>query len=88
MNDPKPVEFRASWLDDLRAFPVMARREAGYQIDRVQNGHEPDDRKPMPAIGSGVEEIRIRDVAARSEWFMSQNSPTQSTCFTVFRRKQ
>jgi phage-related protein len=63
MNDPKPVEFRASSLDDLRAFPVMARREAGYQIDRVQNGHEPDDWKPMPALGSGVQEIRIRDVA-------------------------
>jgi phage-related protein len=63
MNDPKPVEFRASSLDDLRAFPVMARREAGYQIDRVQNGHEPDDWKPSSSIGSGVQEIRIRDVA-------------------------
>ena len=61
MNDPKPVEFRASSLDDLRAFPVMARREAGYQIDRVQNGHEPDDWKPMSSIGAGVPEIRIRD---------------------------
>ena len=63
MNDPKPVEFRASSLDDLRAFPVMARREAGYQIDRVQNGHEPDDWKPMSSIGAGVQEIRIRDAA-------------------------
>lgn len=63
MNDPKPVEFRASSLDDLRAFPVMARREAGYQIDRVQNGHEPDDWKPMSSISAGVHEIRIRDAA-------------------------
>lgn len=63
MNDPKPVEFRASSLDNLRAFPVMARREAGYQIDRVQNGHEPDDWKPMSSIGAGVQEIRIRDAA-------------------------
>ena len=63
MNNPKPVEFRASSLDNLRAFPVMARREAGYQIDRVQNGHEPDDWKPMSSIGAGVQEIRIRDAA-------------------------
>jgi phage-related protein len=63
MSDPKPVEFRASSLDDLRAFPVTARREAGYQIDRVQNGHEPDHWKPLSSIGSGVQEIRIRDAA-------------------------
>ena len=41
----------------------MARREAGYQIDRVQNGYEPDDWKPMSSIGAGVQEIRIRDAA-------------------------
>ena len=33
------------------------------QIDRVQNGHEPDDWKPMSSIGAGVQEIRIRDAA-------------------------
>ena len=63
MSDLKPVEFKASSLGDLRAFPVTARREAGYQIDLVQNGHEPEDCKPMPTIGSGVQEIRIRDPA-------------------------
>jgi phage-related protein len=63
MADRKPVEFRGSSLDDLRAFPVPARREAGYQLDRVQQGHEPDDWKAMPRIGSGVQEIRIRDAA-------------------------
>jgi phage-related protein len=57
----KPVEFRGSSLDDLRAFPVSARREAGHQLDRVQRGLEPDDWKPMTAVGQGVKEIRIRD---------------------------
>jgi len=61
--DRKPVEFRASSLSDLRSFPVSARREAGHQIDRVQQGYEPDDWKPMPTIGAGVLEIRIRDQA-------------------------
>jgi phage-related protein len=27
----------------------------------VQRGEQPDDFKPMPSIGKGVEEIRVRD---------------------------
>jgi phage-related protein len=61
MVDSKPVEFRDSALDDLRAFPQAARREAGYQFDRVQHGREPDDWKPMNTVGRGVREIRIHD---------------------------
>ncbi len=59
MSDPKPVEFLGSSLDDLRAFPLIARREAGHQIDQVQRGREPDDWKPMSTVGQGVREIRI-----------------------------
>jgi len=63
MFDAKPVEFRGSSLDDLRAFPLAVRREAGHQIDQVQNNQEPDDWRPMNTVGQGVKEIRIRDVA-------------------------
>ncbi len=35
----------------------------GFQIDQVQQGHDPDDWKPMSSIGQGVREIRIRDKA-------------------------
>lgn len=34
---------------------------AGFQLDRVQHGEDPDDWKPMNSIGSGVREIRVRD---------------------------
>jgi phage-related protein len=61
--DSKPVEFLGSSLEDLRAFPLTARREAGHQLDQVQHGREPDDWKPMNAVGQGVKEIRIRDEA-------------------------
>ena len=61
--DPKPVEFQGNSLDDLRAFPIGARREAGHQLDQVQSGQEPDDWKPMNTVGQGVKEIRIRDAA-------------------------
>jgi phage-related protein len=57
----KPIEFLGDSLARLRKFPGGARRAAGYQLDRVQRGLEPDDWKPMPAIGTGVRELRIRD---------------------------
>lgn len=63
ISDPKPVEFRGTSLDDLRAFPLTARREAGYQLDQVQHGQAPDDWKPMRTVGQGVKEIRIRDAS-------------------------
>jgi phage-related protein len=59
--DAKPATFVGSSLDDLRDFPRGARRETGFQLDKVQRGEEADDWKPMPTIGAGVQEIRVRD---------------------------
>ncbi|HMH67159.1 MAG TPA: type II toxin-antitoxin system RelE/ParE family toxin [Pinirhizobacter sp.] len=61
MTARKHVCFMGSALDDLRTFPESARRQAGHQIDRLQNGLQPNDFKPMPTIGRGVEEIRVKD---------------------------
>ncbi len=55
----RPLYFVGSALADLRAFPRAPRREAGYQLDRVQFGLEPNDWKPLTTVGSGVREIRI-----------------------------
>jgi phage-related protein len=57
----KNVEFRGSSLSDLRDFPDQAKRESGYQIDRVQHDIDPNDWKPMETIGAGVKEIRVKD---------------------------
>ncbi|MDI1259585.1 type II toxin-antitoxin system RelE/ParE family toxin [Aquabacterium sp.] len=59
----KDIEFRGTALDDLRAFPQTAMREAGYQLDRVQHGLPSNDAKPMTSIGPGVTELRIWDEA-------------------------
>ena len=59
----KPVEFLGDSIEALRDFPISARQEAGFQVDKVQRGEEPDDWKPMTTIGQGVKEIRIRDEA-------------------------
>lgn len=61
MIDAKPLRFCGSALDDLREFPLPARRDAGHQLDQVQRGRDPDDWKPVNTIGKGVREIRIRD---------------------------
>jgi len=56
----KPLHFVGACLDDLRDFPEDARRAAGFELYAVQGGLEPGNWKPMPAIGPGVKEIRIR----------------------------
>jgi phage-related protein len=55
----KPLRWVGSSLEDLRAFPETARREAGYQLRRLQSGLLPGDWKPMASVGPGVAEIRI-----------------------------
>ncbi|MCE5309742.1 MAG: type II toxin-antitoxin system RelE/ParE family toxin [Acidobacteriales bacterium] len=57
----KPVYFLGDSLRRLREFPEDARHDAGYQLDKVQRGEQPDDFKPMTVIGMGVEEIRVAD---------------------------
>jgi phage-related protein len=57
----RPVRFLGDSLKRLRDFPEAARHDAGYQLDKVQRGAQPDDFKPLAAVGRGVEEIRITD---------------------------
>ena len=56
----KDIQFIGRSLDSIRDFPDAAKREAGYQLDRVQHGLDPIDWKPMSSIGPGVREIRIK----------------------------
>ena len=57
----KRLRFLGDSLNCLREFPADAKHDAGFQLDKVQRGEQPDDFKPMAAIGKGVEEIRVRD---------------------------
>jgi len=56
----KTVSFEGDALEVIRAFPDNARQKAGYEIDRIQNGLEPLNWKPVSSIGAGVREIRIQ----------------------------
>jgi phage-related protein len=55
----KPLRWLGNAHAAIRTLPPNARRDAGYQLYRVQAGHDPSDWKPMAQVGSGVCEIRI-----------------------------
>ena len=57
----KPLEFIGSSQDDLRAMPAAVRHALGLELMRVQFGNEPKDFKPMPIVGAGAYEVRVRD---------------------------
>lgn len=59
----KPLEFLGSSRDDLAAMPAGVRHDIGVELMRVQFGGQPTDYKPMPAVGAGVYEIRVRDAS-------------------------
>ncbi len=56
----KPVEWLGDSRELVRAFPSEARREVGFELWEVQQGKQPSDWKPMPSVGLGVNEIRVR----------------------------
>ena len=67
----KPLVLLGSSRRDLRAFPALARRLAGFQLRRVQHGLDPDDWKAMPAVGPGVREIRIHVAGAYRVFYVT-----------------
>src|SRR5216683_6979129 len=55
----EPLIWLGDSRDTIRAFPDDVRQRVGFQLWRVQRGLEPNDWKPMPSVGLGVQEIRI-----------------------------
>lgn len=61
IGDEKDIRWVGSSYADLLAFPKAPRREAGFQLGKVQAGLEPADWKPFDEVGAGTREIRVRD---------------------------
>ena len=57
----KKLFFLGDSLKRLRGFNSNAKQDVGFQLDKIQRGEQPDDFKPMPSIGKGVEELRVWD---------------------------
>ena len=70
----KPLIWLGGSRRDLRVFPALARRLAGFQLRRVQQGLDPDDWKPMAAVGPGVREIRIHVAGAHRVFYLARRA--------------
>jgi len=62
MDDEKEIRWVGSAYDDLLAFPKDARKEAGFQLGKVQAVLEPTDWKPFDDVGAGTSYI-LRDAS-------------------------
>lgn len=56
----KELRFMGSSVVDLANFPEAARKIAGFELWQVQVGAMPSDFKPMPTVGAGAYEVRIK----------------------------
>jgi phage-related protein len=63
LHEEKEIRWVGSSYDDLLTFPKDSRREAGFQLGKIQAGLEPVDWKPFDDVGVGTKEIRIKDIS-------------------------
>jgi phage-related protein len=83
----KPITFLGDSLDQLRDFPQGVRREAGFQLDRIQRGLMPENWKPVKTVGKGVNEIRVRDEAGAYRVVYLATFPEAVYVLHVFQKK-
>lgn len=83
----KTLYWLGTSLEDLKAFPADVRTEAGTALRLVQQGVDPRDWKPMPDVGKGVREIRIRDQAGAFRVFYVVESGDAVYVLHAFQKK-
>jgi len=82
----KDVVFVGSSLRDLKAFPLDARRAAGFQLDLLQQGEAPFDCKPMKTVGRSVYEIRASEESGAFRVFYVANRADALYVLHAFRK--
>lgn len=83
----KTLVFVGSSRQVIREFPEAVRRDLGRQLLRVQAGLEPEDWKPMKAVGAGVREVRVRDAAGVFRAFYVANIGNAVYVLHAFQKK-
>lgn len=61
MHDEKEIRWVGTSYEDLLDFPKEPRREAGFQLGKIQVGLDATDWKPFDEVGAGSKEIRVKD---------------------------
>lgn len=91
MNTPytirKPIHWVGSTLDDVREFPDNIKRELGFDLDLVQQGLLPRDFKAMQNLGSGVMEIRVKDINGAFRLVYLAKLKNAVYCLHAFQKK-
>jgi phage-related protein len=89
MDRVKVARFHPAARDALRAFPEDVRRALGKAIYDLQEGHSlsmPLSR-PMPSLGRGVAELRIRDATGSYRVFYLARMADAIIVFHAFVKK-
>ena len=81
--------FHPEALRTIRTFPEDVRRELGKAIFDLQQGEtlKMPLSRPMVTVGSGVEEIRIRDRSGNYRAFYLARSEKRVLVFHAFMKK-
>ena len=87
MKSMKKIIWQGSSYGDLVTFPVDARRDAGYQLHKIQHGEDPSDWKPMSTIGVGVREIRIKEASGAFRIIFVANIDSNIYVLHAFQKK-
>ena len=85
-REMKEIMWVGSSLQDLRDFPEVPRKRAGFQLELLQEGEEPDDFKPMKSVGKGVQDIRIACDDGAFRVFYVVNRPEAIYVLHAFRK--
>lgn len=85
-QEQKPLKWLGNSKENLRDFPPVAMQRAGYQLEILQDGDEPDDWKPMKTVGPGVQEIRIKCDDGAFRVFYVANRPEAIYVLHAFRK--
>lgn len=85
----KPALFHPKVREILRGFPEEVRRELGKIIFDLQKGAKLSMplSKPIPSVGPGVEELRIKDRAGAFRAFYLTRNANAVLIFHAFQKK-
>jgi len=85
----KPAIFHPKVREILRAFPQEVRRELGKIIFDLQKGAKlaMPLSKPIPSVGPGVEELRIKDRTGAFRVFYLTRKADAVLIFHAFQKK-
>ena len=85
----RPAVFHPKARQAIRSFPRQARRELGEAIFQIQLGNFPSMPlcRPMPVVGAGVSELRVRDSSGIFRAFLLAKYEHGVLVFHAFQKK-